>query len=740
MFRPKLHHSSLAFFLTVALLLTENYSGRCEQPPNGHSKSDLPTAGGAHWAFQPLQKVEVPELSESTWPTTPIDRFILATLEENGLKPAGAATREQLIRRVTFDLVGMPPTPYEIDAFVNDSSSNAYEKVIDRLLASPLYGERWGRHWLDLARFAESDGFEHDAVRPHAWRYRDYVVRSFNMDKPYDRFVREQIAGDELSPRNRDSLIATAFSLLGPDMVDSSDQIQRRHNSLNDMTDTTGLVFLGLTVGCARCHDHKFEPISQRDYFRLQSFFTPAEFHRDFPIPTDEERQAYETSMKRYDLKVAEIRDQVQALEAPYRKQLRLEKLTSLSEETRAAHALLRNDRTPAQTALVEKTKATLKVSDKEIQKLLSDDEKHKREALLEEMKRLAKPKQLPMTLALQNGKGLRAKTHILARGDYNRPEEEVQPGIPEVLETARPVQLVSIAKRQLHDNAFGDSKRSLSGRTALANWIADSENPLTSRVMVNRIWQHHFGRGLVPTPSNLGTKGQPPTHPELLDWLAGEFVRRGWSIKQVHKVILLSATFRQSSNASPETSARDPENRYYSRWLRVRLEGEVIRDSLLAMSGRLNPAMEGPGVFPPIPKEVFKGAKGWRVSGNPKDHARRSIYIFARRNLRFPFLEVFDAPDNNLSCAARERSTTAPQSLTLLNSDEAIAAATAVAERLSEQTDSADEQISQACRLIFGRRPVLRELDLAREFLQYSPLSELCRALLNSNAFIYVD
>lgn len=739
-FRFRLRHSLLACSLTAVLLLTSSYSEPAVQTSNGNSTSDSTTTARTHWAFQPLQEVESPKLLDSTWPKTPIDRFILATLEENGLRPADPATREQLIRRVTFDLMGLPPTPFEIDAFVNEPDSDAYEKVIDRLLASPHYGERWGRHWLDLVRFAESDGFEHDAIRPHAWRYRDYVVRSFNMDKPYDRFVREQIAGDELNPEDRDSLIATAFNLLGPDMVDSSDQIQRRHNSLNDMTDTTGLVFLGLTIGCARCHDHKFEPISQRDYYSLQAFFTPAAFHRDFPIPTDEARLAYEAAMRIYNFKADKIRDRIQALETPYREQLRLEKLASFSEGTRVAHATAREDRTPAQAALVEETKAKLKVSDKEIQKLLSAGENRNRKALNEEMKRLPKPKPLPMTLALQTSREPRVKTHLLLRGDYRNPKEEVQPRFPEVLGTVRGGQTFSAASTDFKGRAAVDPELSPKSRTVLAEWITDPENPLTARVIVNRVWQHHFGRGLVPTPSDFGANGLPPTHPQLLDWLSGEFVARGWSIKQLHRMILLSSTFRQSSTASPEARARDPENHYYSRWPRVRLEGEVIRDSLLALGGRLNPKMEGPGIFPPIPEDVFKGAKGWRVSARPEDHVRRSVYIFARRNLRFPFLEVFDAPDNNLSCAARGRSTTAPQSLTLLNSDIAIAAATTVAELLAEQSEPQDKQISQASRLILGRRPSPRELEMAREFLRHSPLSELCRALFNLNAFIYVD
>jgi hypothetical protein len=346
---------------------------------------------------------------------------------------------------------------------------------------------------------------------------------------------------------------------------------------------------------------------------------------------------------------------------------------------------------------------------------------------LYEEVKRLPKPKPLPKAMVLANG-GRPAPAFVLYRGDYNQPGTEVRPAAPEVLQAA--------------------GSRDLSGdkhRTMLANWIASPTNPLTARVMVNRIWQHHFGRGIVGTPSDFGTHGQKPTHRELLDWLASEFVERGWSMKKMHKLMLMSATYRQASTATDEKldrSARavDPDNRWYWRMNRLRLEGEAIRDSLLAISGQLNPAMGGPGVSPPIPKALFQGAAGWSVSKDPRDHARRSIYIFARRNLRFPFLEVFDAPDNNLSCPSRERSTTAPQSLTLLNAEEVSAAAAATAERLMKDAATTDERITRAMRLTLGRPPKPAELVLAREFLAGSPLSEFCRALFNLNDFVYVE
>jgi hypothetical protein len=583
----------------------------------------IPAAKKNHWAWKAPTLPAVPAVRDTSWPLNLIDHFILAKLENAGRTPAAPASREQLLRRVTFDLIGLPPTPAEIDAFVADTSPDAWLKVVDRLLASPHYGERWGRHWLDVARFAESNGYEFDEVRPDAWRYRDYVIRSFNDDKPYDRFILEQLAGDELFPEQSDALIATGFNLLGADMTDSADQPQRRQNTLNDMTDTAGLAFLGLTVACARCHDHKFEPIPQSDYYRLQAFFTPATFRRDLPLS---------------------------------------------SKEARAAHE--------------------------------------------KEVKEGRKPAPLPVAMGLQDNRGALPKTFLLERGELGQPGEEVQPGFPiALLPDNRPTAAKIVPPRE------GTSGR----RSALARWVASPDNALTARVMVNRLWQHHFGRGLVATPNDFGIRGEEPTHPELLDWLAKEFVRSGWSIKHMHRLMLTSATYRQSKG-------------------RQRLEGEIIRDQLLAVSGRLNPAFGGPGVFPPVPKEAVQGAKGWTASPDARDHVRRSVYIFARRNLRFPFLEAFDLPDSNLSCPKRERSTTAPQALALLNAPDVLEAAKALAERIRHEAQSDEERVVCAYRLTLGRRPTATERKLACDFLKESPLSELCRALFNTNEFVYLD
>ena len=720
-----------------------------------------------HWAFQPIARVNPHVVSQpSSVCENPIDEFILDKLMSVGLSFAPTVSRAVFIRRVTFDLIGLPPTPAEIDDFVNNLSPCADEELIDRLLASPHYGERWGRHWLDLARYAESDGFEHDAIRPHAWRYRDYVVQSLNDDKPYNRFIREQIAGDELWPDDAEAMTATGFHLLGPDMVDSSDQIQRRHNTLNDMTDTTALVFLGLTFGCARCHDHKFEPLSQHDYYGFQAFFTPAKFNPEKSIATSAQRERYAVALREYNSHPT--LQELTAFEAAARQKLFEQKVARLPAEAQAAHLTPPEQRTAEQSNLVLETVAKVKVSDKEITSALTADEKQRQTEIRKEIEKLPKPPALPVAMAIESVEGSKTKTYLLHRGDYNQPGDEVTPGFPPVLTERSPLGSKTpkdgaASARVDETDRVNDSLRRMN-RVDLANWIASPENPLTARVMVNRIWQHHFGQALVSTPSDFGTHGQAASHPSLLDWLASDFITRGWSLRQMHRRMLTSATYRQISTLERNSYAHDatasdrsstgnnqvatwakgsqldPENRLYWRMNRIRLEGEVIRDSLLAISGQLNSSMNGPGVSPPIPKELFAGAHGWSVSEPKSQHFRRSIFIFARRNLRFPFLEVFDAPDNNLSCAMRERSTTAPQSLTLLNSNEVTAAAKVTASRLKSESTFLEQQIESAYRLALGRVPTSSERIMIEKFLIDSPLDEFCRALFNLNEFVYVE
>jgi hypothetical protein len=667
----------------------------------------------------------------AAWCRTPVDAFILARLEAAGLTPAAPAPPAQLLRRVNFDLIGLPPTPEETAEFVAESAASpqaALDHLIDRLLASPHYGERWGRHWLDLARFAESNGYEHDEFRPDAWRYRDYVIRSLNANKPFDRFVKEQLAGDELFPDEPDALIATGFNLLGPDMTDATSVAERRQNTLNDMTDTAGLAFLGLTLACARCHDHKFEPLPQTDYYRLQAFFTPAAFRHDLPLATAAERAAHAAAQRAYDTLVKPARDAIAEMEEPYRRRLRAARFAKLSDEARAAHETDAVKRTAAQKELVEKTNRLLVVSAQEIDKALTADDRARRAALLQEMARFNshKPPVQPVAMGLQSTPSP-AKTFLLVRGEVGHAGDEVLAGFPAVLSKERkpaPARLGSPP----------------APRAVLAGWVASRDNPLTARVFVNRVWQHHFGHGLVRTPSDFGVRGDPPTHPELLDWLAVDFVESGWDVKRLHRLILTSAVYRQSSFASEQARATDPDNRLLSRMNRTRLEGEIIRDALLSASGRLNRTVGGPSVFPPLPPEARQLAKGWKTSPDPHDHVRRSVYINARRNVRFPFLEAFDLPDSTLSCPRRERSTTAPQALTLLNAGDVIEAAKGLADRVEREALTRDERVRLAYQYALGRPPTDAEQRLARSFLEASPLSEFCRALFNLNEFVYLD
>ena len=699
-----------------------------------------PAGADDHWAWKRPVRPKVPVV-QGEQPANPIDAFIRAKLDAAGVKPAPPASREHLIRRVTFDLIGLPPTPEEVDAFVRDTSADAWAKVVDRLLASPHYGERWGRHWLDLARYADSNGYEFDEPRPEAWRYRDYVIRSFNADKPYDRFIKEQIAGDELAPADPDALTATGFNLLGPDMTDSADPVRRRLNTLTDMTDTTALVFLGLTLTCARCHDHKFEPLLQDDYFRFQAFFAPAAFRSDLPVSTPAERKAHAEAQVRYQVVTKEARQAIEAIEGLHRQRLFEEKLAKLSADAQAAHRTPQEKRTGGQIELVAETAAKVRVTDAEVTKALGKDEQAK---LAEWRAKLMgfdgqKPRPLPVAMGLTDRPGPPPKTHLLHRGEPDNRGAEVQPGYPATLMPGERAEPAKIAEQ----------KMSTGRRLALASWVASADNPLTARVIVNRLWQHHFGRGIVRTASDLGTRGSGASHPELLDWLAAELVEptmptdgRPWALKRMHKLMVMSQTYQQSSipnTAVPTPQSKDPDNDLFSRMNRLRLEGEVVRDTLLAVSGRLNPVAGGPGVVLPDRTAASGGAKVVAVTADAKEHTRRSVYLFARRNLRDPFLEAFDLPDSNLSCPKRERSTTAPQALALLNSNDTMTAAKALAVRLEKEA-TGDGRIERAYRLTLGRAPTAKELGRAKAFLADAPLSELCRALFNLNEFVYLD
>jgi hypothetical protein len=713
-----------------------------------------------YWAFQKVTRPTLPQASNQKWIANSIDAFILAKLESKRLQPNPPADRVTLIRRLSFDLIGLPPTPEEIDAFVNDRSSNAYEKVVDRLLASPHYGERWARHWLDLARFAESEGFKSDETRPNAWRYRDYVVRAFNDNKPYDRFVKEQIAGDELWPNDSQARIATAFNRHYPDESNARVLMQRRQEILDDITDTVGSTFMAMTYGCARCHNHKFDPILQKDYYRLQAFFANTAADDEVPIESAEWMAQYRSKKTLWEEQTKAVRERMQALLKPEKDKLLKDFVDKYPPEIQAAIAKPATDRNPYEWQMYYKAKPYLEIDDDTAGRTLKGDRKTEYGALAAELKKYAHldPGPAPAGIGMRDVSPQSPATHVLGAGVWDNPKEEVNPGFLSILDPGN---------APITSTADG---RSTGRRTALANWLVDPANPLTSRVIVNRLWHYHFGQGIVETPSDFGAMGQRPSNPALLNWLADEFVHTGWDVKRMHKLIVMSNTYRQSSDSNTAAAAEDPRNRLFWRFPRQRLEGEVIRDSALYVAGLLNPEVGGPSVYPELPVGTVRPRGGWKTATDPAEANRRSLYIFVRRNARYPMLEAFDMPDTHESCGRRNQTITAPQALSLLNDKLALQWAQAFAGRIVRQAGlDPNAQIDNAFRLAYGRKPdgwerdtvltffakhksLLAERTAAGEKLalpdgslpegmepvQAAALVDFCQMLLNSNEFVY--
>jgi hypothetical protein len=681
-----------------------------------------------YWAFQKVVRPSAPAIKNNAWARNPIDAFILAKLEAKSLAPAPPAAKATLLRRVSLDLTGLPPTPEETEAFLADKSPAAYEKVVDRLLASPAYGERWARHWLDLARYAESEGFKSDETRENAWRYRDYVIDSFNANKPYDRFVKEQIAGDELWPDSPEARLATAFLRHYPDESNARNLMQRRQEILDDITDTTAATFLGLTYGCARCHDHKFDPILQTDYYRLQAFFANTAADDEIPILPADSVAAYRERRARWEAETKSIREQMAAILEPRKQAMYKELFDKYPPEIQAAVNKPPVERTPYEWQMYYKAKPYLEFSDEAAADGLKGDAKKRYYELMEAMlnyKGLS-PGPFPVGIGMHDVSGNAPPTYVLRTGLYDQPAGEVAPGFLSILDPTS-------AKLTPGTNTTGR-------RAALAAWLASPDNPLTARVMVNRLWHYHFGQGIAATPSDFGAMGQRPTHPELLDWLASEFVRSGWDIKAIHRLIVTSSTYRQSSQFNEASAKQDPHDRLLWHFPRQRLEAEAIRDSALAVSGTLNPGIGGPSVYPPLPDGMPVPRGGWGSAPDGQGN-RRSIYIFIRRNARYPMLELFDMPDTHESCGRRNMTTTAPQALTLLNNKVGLEWAAAFADRVRREAGSEPaRQIDRAWRLAYSRPPDAAEKDLAQTFLARANLTDLCHMLLNSNEFLYRD
>jgi hypothetical protein len=690
-----------------------------------------------YWAYRPVKAREVPFQRErpanvsASWIRNPIDAYLLARMQTKGLSPNPAADRVTLIRRATYDLIGLPPTPEQVDAFVNDRSPDAYEKLIDKLLESPQYGEKWGRHWLDLVRFAETNGYERDGPKPYAWRYRDYVIKSFNQDKPFDQFVKEQLAGDEMPGNNPDAIIATGYYRLGLYDDEPADPLLARFDELDDIVTTTSQGLLGTTMNCVRCHAHKRDPIPHADYYRFLSFFVdvPRYDNNQDPrsattisdVTSPEARAEYETELKKREIRKADLKMAMEQLENEVIKRMS-------AEDQRASEGAERPQ-------VLRKLKGFFK-----------DDEEKQYSAMKKErlaLEKIPDPPNRQLALSVNHCPITPPETFILTRGLPRSPAAKVTPGFPTVLGAPDP-QLPKLEK----------GARSSGRRTALANWITSKDNPLTARVFVNRLWQHHFGRGIVPTPNDFGLLGEPPTHPELLDWLAEDFVKGGWRVKRMHKLLMLSSAYQMSSKGDEKGLKVDPGNTLYWRFSMRRLSAEEVRDSFLAVSGKLNLKAGGPSVYPVIPRAVLAGqsvpGQGWGHS-TPEEAARRSVYVYVKRSLLVPVLSQHDQADTDTSCPVRYTTTVPTQALGMLNGEFSNEQAVAFAERLrKESPGDVAAQVRRAIRLTTNRQPSDEEVNKDVAFVRNlqakygltdgAAMRQYCLLALNTNEFIYLD
>jgi len=835
---------------------------------------EITDADRHHWAFLPIESPAVPQVKNRAWADNPIDAFILAKLEEKGLAPNPPATKRELIRRVYYDLTGLPPTPEEVHAFENDQAPDAYTRLIDTLLDSPRYGERWGRHWLDLVRYAETNSYERDNPKPNVWRYRDYVIRSFNDDKPYDQFTREQLAGDEMG--GADPLIATGYYRLGIWDDEPSDRELARYDSLDDIVATTGQVFLGLTIDCARCHDHKLDPIPQKDYYRLVSFFQNTNEFRnggptdEAPVFTDDAaRQAHEQRLAELDAKRRELQTAMTAISDEFRVKFEQATRTGIDRadiedlhyrfyrdtwqklpdfaplkfedsgtlplgkfdlkprtrddafgfvfdgtlivpkdgeytfyldsddgsrlsvdnavvitydgihgegDERAAKLTLRAGRVPIRLEYFQRGNGlglsvgwsgpdmprrslSASVDDSrpnpsrdlarlfrtEGHRILGDARFNEYQTLRKALEDLNADRRAgdgaAMALCITEHGPEAPETFVLLRGNPQTRGEKVEPaflevlgGAPAVIPTPPP------------------GAKSSGRRTALADWIASPENPLTARVMANRVWQYHFGRGIVRSPSNFGKQGDAPTHPELLNWLAAEFLKNGWHLKPLHRLVMNSNAYKMSSHANSQALEADPENDLFWRFDMRRLSAEEIRDSILAVAGNLNPAMFGPSIYPKIPKEVMAGQSvpgaGWHTSPEA-EQTRRSVYVHIKRSLLVPILESFDMAETDRSTPSRFVTTQPTQALGMLNGEFLHEQAAIFANRLKQEAPgSSRDQVILAWRLATSRTPEPDEIDRGLALIDAmqpdlgpdGALRVFALVVLNLNEFVYLD
>jgi uncharacterized protein DUF1553/uncharacterized protein DUF1549/cytochrome c len=720
-----------------------------------------------YWAFKLPVQAPLPAVADTRF-SNPIDRFLEQARRQHGLTAAARADRYTLVRRAYLDLLGLPPTPAQVDAFVADRSPDAWERLVDALLASPHYGERYGRMWLDVARYADSAGFEYDMHRPNAWRYRDYVIKSFNDDKPYDRFLIEQIAGDEMDGKTDDSLIATGFLRMGPRVLfREKDNPERRYDYLDEILGTIGKGTLGLTVNCARCHNHKFDPISQKDYYSLEaSIFGYVE--TAVPLAPKAEADAYLAKNEEIDTKIAELKKSIERIEHPYRDRLQLDQIKRrFPENIVRVMAKAESDRTPGEALLAAQVLKAASVSGAQVDKVLTPDDALKKKNLAAQIAALTaqRPKPLPMAEIVTDGDYRSSPlgegddtiscpkcripvpgagpylhkgpgryevppSYFLIRGDVENHGPQMKPGFIDVITFGNPPTEIPRS-----------DGRTSGRRLALAQWIASPQNPMTARVIVNRLWQKHFGRGIVATLDNFGKMGEPPTHQDLLDWMAVELTK-GWTLKRINKLMMMSEAYQMASAFGDETDATiDPENRYLWRFRPQRLDAEIVRDSMLAAGGNINLAVGGEPIFPYIPKEILAGQyRGkWVNTPDGPEAWRRGVYVYQRRSLPYPMFDTFDHPDMNVTAGARHVSTVPTQALTLLNNPFVLGEAARFAARVKAQATDPASQVDRAYRIALARPATQAEVAVATELIAKQSLESFAHVVLNLDEFLYM-
>ena len=747
---------------------------RADEPRAPAPPAEISEADRRFPAFRPPVRPAAPVVKGTDRVRNPIDRFLLAKLEEKGLSYSSRAERLTLLRRVYLDLIGMPPTPAEAAAFLADDRPDAYERLIDRLLASRHYGEKWAQVWLDLAGYSDSEGIiDEDRVRPHAWRYRDYVIRAFNSDKPYDRFLIEQLAGDELIPAARredvtpemvDTLAATGFLRMTPDGTYSpaNGSLAERMTVIADEIQVLSSSVMGLTIGCARCHDHKYDPVTQRDYYRLgavlQAAFDPYDWvkptERHLEIATAKERRETAEFNAPIEAEVKRLEEHLEATRKPYRDRLLNERLEKLPDDLRADLRELaeipKEERTPVQQYLARRFRETIEISDAKLAETFAEfkDEWDKLQKPLADKKKQLRA--VPKIRSLYDMGGEPSPAYLLLRGEAQSIGDRVDPGVPRVL---------TADLRSYDELHRGGNDETSGNRLALARWLTQPNHPLTSRVMVNRLWLNHFGRGLVSTPANFGRTGSPPSHPELLDWLATEFVRSAWSIKAMQRLMMTSEAYRQSSRVDPATEKADPDNILLSRMPLRRMNAEALHDSILRVVGRLDETPFGP----PVPVE--KQPNGEILPQATDKGRRRAIYVLKRRRTPLTLLDAFDLPQLSPNCTERTVSNVAPQALQMMNSETLIEDARFLAGRLiDEYPNDREQQVRALYQRVLSRPPTNDETarsleDLSLLAVNWRPhlekesfhgprqtaarwyaLASLAHALLNSAEFVYLD